>query len=78
MIELPAGSRFNFGDKLVGVAEGEDRCSSCVFYKRIFEDKDYDEYLEWCDAIKLKCYGGERKDRTDVFFKEVNNGRKND
>lgn len=70
MIELPVGSRFYLDDKLVEVAEGEDRCSSCVFYKRIFEDKDYDEYLEWCDTIK--CYGGERKDRTDVFFKEVN------
>lgn len=69
MIELPVGGRFYLDDKLVEVAEGEDRCSSCAFYKRIFEDKDYDEYPEWCDAIK--CYGGERKDRTDVYFREV-------
>lgn len=76
MIELPAGSRFYLDDKLVEVVEGENRCSSCVFYERIFEDKNYDEYLEWCDAIKCQYY--ERKDMTDVCFKEVKNERNND
>lgn len=71
-IELPIGSRFYFDDKLFEVVEGNCNCSSCVFYKRIFEGADYDEYLDCCYAIK--CYGGERKDKKDVYFKEVKNG----
>ena len=46
MLEIPAGGRFYLDDKLVEVVEGYDRCLSCIFYERIFEDKDYNEYLE--------------------------------
>ena len=68
LIDLPVGSRFYFGDKLVEVVECAYACSSCVFYKRIFEGNDYDE-LECCYAVNCSC--DERKDKKDVYFKEV-------
>ena len=69
LIELPAGSRFHFGDKLVEVVEGENKCSKCVFHKRIFSSRDFDEYFPCCYA--MNCSSVERKDKKDVYFKEV-------
>ena len=72
MIDLPVGSTFYFGDKLVEVIEGENKCSKCVFHKRIFNSRDCDEYFPCCYAVS--CSSVERKDKKDVTFKEVKNG----
>ena len=69
MIELPVGSRFYIDDKLVEVVEGENKCSKCVFHKRIFSSRDFDEYFPCCYA--MNCSSVERKDKKDVAFKEV-------
>ena len=69
LIDLPVGSRFYFGDKLVEVVEGEYECSKCVFHKRIFSSRDYDEYFPCCYAMNCSC--AERKDKKDVYFREV-------
>ena len=69
MIDLAIGTKFYFDDKLFEVVEGGCNCSSCVFYKRIFEGDDYDKYLDCCYAIAC-CFDG-RKDKKDVHFKEV-------
>lgn len=63
MIELPAGSRFYLDDKLVEVAEDaeeEHLCSDCVF--RFNTDVP-------CEMFE--CYKHTRKDKKDVYFKEV-------
>lgn len=68
-IDLAIGTKFNFDNKLFEVVEGTQNCSSCVFYKEIFEGSDYDEYLDCCYAIA--CCSEHRKDKKDVHFKEV-------
>lgn len=69
MIDLPVGSKFHFGNKLVEVVESENECSKCAFHKRIFSSRDYDEYFPCCYA--MNCSSVERKDKKDVYFKEV-------
>lgn len=69
LIDLPAGSRFYFGDKLVEVVESENECPKCVFHKRIFSSRDYDGYFPCCYA--MNCSSVDRKDKKDVTFKEV-------
>lgn len=71
-IDLPVGSRFYFGDKLVEVVESENECSKCVFHKRIFSNRDYDGYFPSCYA--MNCCSVDRKDKKDVTFKEAKNG----
>lgn len=68
-IDLAIGTRFNVDGKLVEVVEGSCKCTSCVFYKQIFEGADYDEYLDCCYAISCGFDG--RKDKKEVYFKEV-------
>ena len=63
MIELQADSRFYLDDKLVEVAEDteeEHLCSDCVF--RFNTDVP-------CEMFE--CYKHTRKDKKDVYFKEV-------
>lgn len=63
MIDLPIGVKFSIGDKLIEVAEDveEERlCSDCVF--RFNTDVP-------CEMFA--CYKRTRKDKKDVYFKEV-------
>lgn len=63
MIDLPIGVKFSIGDKLIEVAEdtGEEHlCSDCVF--RFNTDVP-------CEMFE--CYKHTRKDKKDVYFKEV-------
>lgn len=65
MIDLPIGTRFYIGDKLIEVVDIEEKyfCSDCVF--RFNTDVP-------CEMFE--CYKHLRKDKKDVYFKEVNNG----
>lgn len=71
MIDLPAGSRFYFGDKLIEAVESENECPKCVFRKSIFSSQGYDGYFPCCYA--MSCCSVDRKDKKDVTFKEVKN-----
>lgn len=71
MIDLPIGTRFYFEDKLVEVVEGKtiDRCFGCVLKNKVFKD-GYGEN-EMASCYSVECCRDERKDKTDVYFKEV-------
>lgn len=69
MIDLPVGSRFNFGDKLIEVVESKNECPKCVFHKSIFLNRDYDGYFPCC--YTMNCCSVDRKDKKSVYFKEV-------
>ena len=66
MIDLSIGTRFYIGDKLIEVVENmeEYTCSDCVFR---FNNIDVP-----CEMFE--CYKHLRKDKKDVYFKEVKNG----
>ena len=66
MIELPVGSRFYFGDKLVEVVEGEEiySCPSCYFFCSK-APKNFDKAIV-CNVFN--CNSKTRKDKKNVFF----------
>ena len=63
MIDLPIGTRFYISDRLIEVVEYMEEeyfCSDCVF--RFNTDVP-------CEMFE--CYKDIRKDKKDVYFKEV-------
>ncbi|MDD7256235.1 hypothetical protein [Bullifex porci] len=62
MIDLPIGTKFYIGNRLIEVVEDMEKylCSDCVFRFNIDVP---------CEMFE--CYKYVRKDRTDVIFKEV-------
>ena len=69
MIDLPIGVKFHIGEELIGVAEAIEgkntRCVDCFFNNAI---------IDGCDPCNiLACHKYLRKDRTDVYFREVKN-----
>ena len=65
MIDLPIGTRFYIGDRLIEVVEDieeEYLCSDCVFRFNIDVP---------CELFE--CYEHLRKDKKSVYFKEVSN-----
>lgn len=65
MIDLPIGTKFYIGNRLIEVVDdmGKYLCSDCVLRFNIDVP---------CGIFECYKYG--RKDRTDVIFKEVKNG----
>lgn len=60
--EIPVGSRI-----VLDVVESEG-CDGCFF-----AELDYDTYTDSCERIK--CGATQRKDRKNVIFKLVENGK---
>lgn len=71
MIDLPIGTRFYFGDRLIEVVESKfiEKCLGCVFKNKFLKDGYDDTDVEICYAVE--CGKDERKDKKDVTFKEV-------